>query len=206
MGYAVVDIETTGLSRHYHRITEIAGVIVDNGMIVKEFQTLVNPEVKIPGFITKLTGINNDMVKDAPTIDQVMPKFAEFLGDNILVAHNATFDYGFLSANAQRNNIFLKNKCICTKKLANRLLPDLPNKKLGCLCNHFGITNIQAHRAMADVQATTGVFNNFISMLNEKGFANEEQIIKFQSIPRKKLLEEVFVNEINYKNDNTKQL
>ncbi|MCB9359087.1 3'-5' exonuclease [Candidatus Woesearchaeota archaeon] len=187
MVYTVVDIETTGLSKHRHRITEIAAARIEDGKIVDEFQTLVNPGVRIPGFITRLTGIDDEMVKDAPRIEDVIPKFADFLGDNVLVAHNAAFDYGFLSHNALTNNIQLGNERICTRKIANRLLPDLRSKKLGCLCEHFGVQNIQAHRAMADVHATVGIFNNMVDMLSEKGFKEKEDILKFQNIPKSKL-------------------
>ena len=97
MTYVVVDIETTGLSKHHHKITEIAAAIVKNRKIKKEFQTLVNPQVKIPGFITKLTGIDNDMVRDAPTITKVMPAVVKFLGKNVFVAHNLLLTMGSLT-------------------------------------------------------------------------------------------------------------
>jgi len=100
MEYIVLDIETTGLSRYIHKITEIAAVKVKDNKIIEEYQTLVNPETKIPRFITRLTGIDNEMVKDAPTINEVMPGLLKFLGNHTIVAHNATFDYGFIAYNA----------------------------------------------------------------------------------------------------------
>lgn len=186
MTYVVVDIETTGLSKHYHKITEIAAARVKDGKITKEFQTLINPNVKIPSFITKLTGIDNEMVKDAPAINEVMPAVVKFFGKDIFVAHNATFDFGFLDYNAAYYfNKRIGNDRLCTKKLANRLVPDLSSKKLSRLCEHFDIINSQAHRAMADVHATVGVFNRFVEMMGERGITTPEEIMKFEKRPRK---------------------
>jgi len=189
MTYVVVDIETTGLSKHYHKITEIAAARVKNGKITKEFQTLINPGVKIPSFITRLTGIDNEMVKDAPSIREVMPAVVKFFGKNVFVAHNATFDFGFLDYNAAYYyNKRIMNERLCTKKLANRLLPDLSSKKLGSICEHFGIVNSQAHRAMADVHATVGVFNNFLDMLKENEITEVDDVKNFEKMPKKKCL------------------
>ena len=189
MTYVVVDIETTGLSKNYHKITEIAAVLMDDGEIKKEFQTLVNPEVRIPSFITRLTGINDEMVKDAPKIDEALPKFLNILKENILVAHNATFDYGFLNQNSLKFcNGEILNQKICTRKLASRLVPDLTSKRLSSLCNHFLISNVQAHRAMADAKATAEVFSNFISMLRDIGINEPEEIVKYQNISRQKCI------------------
>jgi DNA polymerase III epsilon subunit family exonuclease len=186
MAYTVIDIETTGLSKHYHKITEIAAVIVNNGKIKKQFQTLVNPESHIPSFITRLTGIDDDMVEDAPLIHEAMPKFLKFLGDKVFVAHNASFDYGFLNHNAENG---IGNPKLCTRKLANRLVPNLHSKKLGVLCEHFGIRNNQAHRAMGDALATAELLNNFFAIMNKKGFSTPEDIIRFENMPRRKILD-----------------
>jgi DNA polymerase-3 subunit alpha (Gram-positive type) len=179
--YTVIDIETTGLSKKEHHITEIAAAKIRNKEIVETYQTLINPQVRIPFFITQLTGINNQMVKDAPTIKQVLPNFTTFLGKDIFVAHNATFDFGFLDHNLkihQGHN--LMNQRLCTKKLANRLLPHLERKRLQDLCQHFNINNNQAHRAMGDVQATALVFNNMLSILQEKGINEIKDVLKFE--------------------------
>ena len=186
MAYMVIDIETTGLSKYYHKITEIAAVLVNNGKIKKQFQTLVNPEVHIPSFITRLTGIDDDLVEDAPLIHEAMPDFLKFLGNRIFVAHNATFDYGFLNHSAENE---IENSRLCTRKLANRLVPDLHSKKLGILCEHFGIKNNQAHRAMGDALATAELLNYFFEILNKKGFSTPKDILKFEKMPRKKILE-----------------
>lgn len=184
MEFIVLDLETTGLSKSRHKITEIAAVKVKDNKIVDEFQTLVNPKTPIPRFITRLTGIDDEMVKHAPTIDKIMPHLLEFLGNTPIVAHNASFDYGFLSHNTSlHTNNTLDNHKICTKRLANRLLPDLPSKKLSHLCDHYEITNEQAHRAMSDVLATNKVLCKFLTVLNEKGFSKLDDILHFQELP-----------------------
>lgn len=183
MKCTIVDIETTGLSKHRHKITEIAAVNVVNGKIKKEFQTLVNPECHIPSFITRLTGIDDELVKDAPTIEDALPSFLKFLGDNLMVAHNATFDFGFLSHNARQLREELCNDTLCTKKLANRMLPDLPSKRLEVLCDHFNVKNVQAHRALADVHATHGVFTNMLQTLEQAGLKKQEEIVAFERAP-----------------------
>ena len=100
--FVVVDVETTGMSAVDDRITEIAMMKVHDGILVDEFSTLINPLITIPAFITSMTGIDNVMVHDAPTAREVVPFVAEFLGDSIFVAHNASFDWGFVTQTARR--------------------------------------------------------------------------------------------------------
>lgn len=186
--YTVIDIETTGLSKNYHQITEIAAAKVRAGEIIEQYQTLVNPQVRIPSFITALTGITNEMVQDAPKIAQALPDFQNFLGKDIFVAHNATFDYGFLDYNLRlHQGQNLLNQRLCTKKLANRLLPELERKRLQDLCQYFNINNQQAHRALGDVQATTQVFNQMLNILHQKGISEVDEILKFEKMPRKRI-------------------
>jgi DNA polymerase III subunit alpha, Gram-positive type len=187
MTFTIIDIETTGLSKHYHKITEIAAVKLKNKKIVKTYQTLINPKVKIPGFITKLTGINNEMVKDSPTIKQILPSFIKFIKDDIFVAHNASFDYGFLEHNIKvHNKKEFNNQKLCTRKLANRLFPELQRKRLQDLCCHLNIKNKGAHRALSDVKATVGVFNHMLYLLNKQGLTNSKDILNFEKSPIKK--------------------
>jgi len=187
--YVVLDIETTGLSKHHHNITEIAAVKYSSGKKVGEFQTLINPKEHIPSFITRLTGITDEMVKGAPTIEQALPDFLNFLGNHVIVAHNATFDYGFIDANASRHlNVGLENGKVCTRKLASRLLPDLPSKRLGSICEHLQINNEQAHRAMGDVKATSQVFSHFLSLLDSKGIKTIEEVMDFEKSSLKKCM------------------
>ena len=179
--YTVIDIETTGLSRNYHQITEIAAAKVRKGRIIDSYQTLVNPCMKIPSFITKLTGISDRMVKDAPLVNEVLPTFKEFLGKDVFVAHNATFDFGFLEHNLRVcHGHQLSNDRLCTRKLANRIFPELPRKRLGDLCSHLGVKNVQAHRAMGDVLATVEVFNHMNSILSSRGVSDVKDVLKFE--------------------------
>ena len=181
--YIILDIETTGLSKYRHKITEIAAIKVENNEIVDEFQTLINPRMPIPSFITRLTGITNEMVQSAPTIDQIMPHFLNFVGDTVIVAHNATFDFGFLDHNAKIVGASFDNEKLCTRKLANRLLPDLPSKKLSLICDHLGIINEQAHRAMTDVKVTAEIFSKFLNDLEFLGIVGKENVLKFERSP-----------------------
>jgi DNA polymerase-3 subunit alpha (Gram-positive type) len=180
-GYVILDIETTGLSRHSHRITEIAALKVENFQVVKKFETLINPETSIPSFITSLTGISNSMVKDSPVIEEVMPKFMKFIGENPFIAHSASFDYGFLNYNAQMHlEREIINPKICTMKLSRRLIPQLRSHKLSSLCQYFKIENASAHRAMGDVEATNKLFNNLLNIMKEQGIEKREDVVKFQ--------------------------
>lgn len=181
MDFAIVDIETTGLTHYYHRITEIAALKYRNGRIVKEFSTLVNPGVKIPRFITRLTGIDNEMVKDKPKIKEVIPEFYSFLDDSPFVAHAATFDYNFLDFAVRKNmGVKLGNHKICTCKLARRLLPELPSKRLSSLCSHYNIENDNAHRARSDALATMEIFHKFLCILKEREIEDIKDILEFQ--------------------------
>ena len=183
MSFTIIDIETTGLSKFYHKITEIAAAKIAKGKIIEEYQTLVNPETRIPRFITRLTGIDNEMVKNAPKINKVLPSFIEFLGQDIFVAHNVTFDYGFIEQNLKRYHDYnIKNEKLCTRKLANRMHPEMPSKRLADLCQKYSIQNEQAHRALGDVRATAEIFSKMKTKLEEKGI-KENEITKFEKLP-----------------------
>ncbi len=192
--YVVLDLETTGLSKHYHRITEIAAVKIKNNKIAEKFEELVNPDVNIPPFITRLTGITNKMVKNKPDIKNILPKFLDFLEDNIIIAHNATFDHGFLSVNTKTHlKKEFSNQRLCTRKLAYRILNHLPSKRLETICMHYNIENKDAHRAMSDVKATYQVFDRFNKKLHSKGVKTKEDILRFESSSLRKLREKEMV-------------
>lgn len=185
MVFTIVDLETTGLSKNYHKITEIAAVKVKNNRIADSYHTLVNPEVRIPSFITRLTGIDNEMVKDSPKIKHVLPGFVDFLKDDVFVAHNAGFDFGFLNHNLKTHyDKDLRNDVLCTRKLANRLYPALERKRLCDLCDHFNIKNDESHRAMGDVRATAKVFANMLKDLEDKNIRDVDEILRYQKKPR----------------------
>ena len=137
--FVVFDIETTGFSPVRNNITEIGAVKVKNGQIVDRFSTFVNPREPIPYNIVKLTNITDDMVKDAPVIEDVLPQFRDFVDDSILVAHNARFDTSFIFEFASRQNIVFDDTFVDTVELARDLLPHLPKYKLDVVCNDLGV-------------------------------------------------------------------
>lgn len=155
--FIVFDIETTGFSSEDDRIIEIGAVKICDGKIVDSFNQFVNPKMSIPYKITELTGINNDMVKDAETIEAILPKFLEFIGDGIVVAHNADFDTGFIKANCRRHKLKFNNGIIDTLPLARFLFPDLKKHKLNVICDHLGISLENHHRAVDDAKATSEI-------------------------------------------------
>jgi len=167
--FVVVDVETTGLNPIEDRITEIAMMKVRDGVLQDEFSTLINPLVSIPASITNLTGIDNLMVADAPTAREVAPTIADFLGDAVFVAHNAQFDWGFVSETAMRERgIELFNQQLCTVKLSRRILPHLTSKSLGPVASALNIVIPERHRASGDAYATALVLVKFLSYLQRK--------------------------------------
>lgn len=180
--FVVFDIETTGLSKETESITEIGAVKVVDGKIIDRFSTFVNPERPIPAEITKLTGITNEMVADAPVITEILPKFLEFCQDAVLVAHNANFDTGFIRLNAERKcGIEVKNTVLDTLELSRALLPELKKHKLDIICEQLGVSLEGHHRAVNDAEATAEVFLKFIDMLVEKEICKVDDINVFSS-------------------------
>jgi len=166
--YSVLDIETTGLSFRTDKITEIAAIKIKNGEIIEEFSCFVNPEIPIPEKIVEITNITNEMVKDAETIDKVMPKLIDFLGNTVVVAHNANFDLSFLRYNANLLGLNLDNTYIDTLSLSKALYPNFKKYKLGIIADKLGIVVEVAHRAFDDVITLINVFNVMIKDLKEK--------------------------------------
>ena len=181
--FVVVDVETTGMSAVEDRMTEIAMMKVRNGVLIDEFSTLINPLVTISNFITDLTGIDNLMVRDAPTAREIMPNVAEFLEDSVFVAHNAAFDWGFVSHAARRERgIELENPQLCTVKLSRKILPTLASRSLGPLSQFLDVTIPQRHRASGDAYATALILIKFISYLKKKhSLQTVEEIFRFQN-------------------------
>ncbi len=169
--FVVFDLETTGAKAPPCRITEIGAYRVRDGKVTEEFQTLVNPESPIPPFITGLTGISDDMVKDAPKFADVVHDLLGFIGDSVLVAHNSAFDMRFL--NYEIGLIFqdyrIANPCLCTVQLSRKLLPDIVNHKLKTVAEHYSIDLVNHHRASADAYATAHIFVNLLTRLNDDG-------------------------------------
>jgi DNA polymerase-3 subunit epsilon len=167
--FVVVDVETTGLSPTTDRMTEIAMLKVRDNILVDEFSTLINPLVPIPSEITTLTGIDNLMVLDAPPAREVVPHIAQFLQDSIFVAHNAQFDWGFVSETAARERqLELMNDQLCTVKLSRRILPHLRSKSLGPVTQALGIKIPERHRASGDAYATALVLIKYLSYVQQR--------------------------------------
>ena len=176
--YCVLDLETTGLSFRTEKITEVGIMKIKNGKVIDTFETFVNPEKPIPYKVVEVTKITDDMVKDAPKIDEVFPKILEFVGDSVLVAHNADFDIGFLKYNASELGYKLENTYIDTLRLAKDLFPNYKKYKLGIIAENLGIKVEVAHRALDDVDTTVKVFNIMLKMLKEKGAKTVDDIDK----------------------------
>lgn len=155
LSYIVFDLETTGFSPRFDEITEIGAVKIEKGRIVSRFSTFVNPGRPIPEKIVELTGITDDMVKDAPKIDEILPEFEAFIGEGILVAHNATFDSRFLEFRRPEKPRYAT---IDTLLLSQCLPISVKNYKLGTLAKRFGISLNGAHRAVNDAEATAELF------------------------------------------------
>ena len=180
--FVVTDTETTGTSAESNRVIELGAVKVEDGEIVDRFQQLINPQRSIPGRITKLTGITTGMVFDAPTVDEVLPGYLDFLDDGILTAHNLSFDKGFLDAELERiGQEPLPNETLCTVRLARRLLPGLDSKGLSRLVQFYDITVDGRHRALGDAEATGHVLARLLSQLAfEHEIDTVEDLLAFQ--------------------------
>ena len=162
--YAIVDIETTGGRAKGEKITEIAIVIFDGNKVIQEFSTLINPERKIPYFITQITGIDDKMVQGAPKFYEVAKQIFELTEGMIFVAHNVSFDYNFIRAEFDSLGGIFKRKKLCTVQLSRKLMPGKRSYSLGKLCDEMGINNEARHRALGDAKATTLLFQHLLSL------------------------------------------
>lgn len=160
--YAIVDIETTG-GGGAARITEIAVFRHDGAQIVDFFHSLINPETYIPPFITRLTGIDNEMVKDAPTFYEVQDAVRAMTRDAWFVAHNAKFDYGFIKREFGALDEYFQRDLLCTVQLSRKIFPGLKSYSLGNLCESLEIMIENRHRAHGDAEATVRLFEMLLS-------------------------------------------
>ena len=185
--FVVFDLETTGAKAPPCRITEIGAYKVKNGRIEGEFHTLVNPETNIPPFITSLTGISDAMVAEAPKFPDVAARFLDFIGDAVLVAHNAQFDMRFLNHEIGRvyEEYRVANPCLCTVQLSRKLLPDILNHKLKTVAEHYSISLINHHRAGDDARATAQIFLNLLAELHSIGIRD---LASVRSMGKKKFV------------------
>ena len=177
--YVVFDLETTGFSSIKDKIIEIGAVKVENGVITDKFSTFVNPKVPIPFEITNLTGITDDMVMEAPDIETILPQFLEFVGDAVLVAHNASFDVSFIEQNCRYQDITPDFTSVDTEAMARILLPTLSKFKLNVVANALHISLENHHRAVDDAGATAEIFVKFVEMLRARNIKTLTKLNQF---------------------------
>ncbi len=159
--FVAIDVETTGLSPIANELIEVSAIKYNGKEKLDTFTTLIKPKERIPYYITNITGITNDMVKNSPCVEEVMPELIQFIGENPIVAHNANFDYKFIQNYS--NNAFSKNKLIDTVQIGRRLYPNLPNHKLGTIAKHIGITEDGFHRAEFDCECCARIYMEYIN-------------------------------------------
>lgn len=169
--YAIVDIETTGLNPVHDRIIEIAILVYNDGQVAESFSTLLNPEMRLPPGITRISGITNEMLQDAPKFYQIARRVVELTENRILVAHNARFDYAFLRQAFRALGYHFHRRLLCTLRLSRKLLPGLSNYTLPFLCHHLQIPLVNGHRAPGDAGATLQLFQALQSRGKEANFA-----------------------------------
>ena len=166
LDFVVVDVEATGAKTPPNRLIELGAYRIRGGRIVDKFLSLVNPEIPIPRFVASLTGISNDMVKQAPVFAELAPLWLDFVSDSVLVAHNAPFDTSFL--NHEISRVYpghrMRNPHLCTVMLSRRAMPELTNHRLDTIASHFSIPIVSRHRAGSDALATAEIF---LLLLNE---------------------------------------
>ena len=168
--YVCVDIETSGIRVKWDKIIEIGAVKVRDGKAVDTFSELINPGLKLSPYITELTGITDEMLKDKPFIEEVLPRFIEFAGDDVIMGHNimfdwpilghnVTFDFSFLKRAAVNNGYTITDDGIDTLKIARKTLKGLESRGLEYLCNYYGIADENHHRAFNDAEVTSKLYN-----------------------------------------------
>lgn len=191
LSYVVVDVETTGSSPYWgDRITEIAAVVVRDGDIVEVFETLVNPQRSIPPIVTRLTNITWDMVRHAPTFERVADDVLRVLDGNVFVAHNANFDWRFVTAEISRAaNRRLRGRKLCTVKLARQVLPQLSRRSLDYVARYYGVEITRRHRAGGDALATAKCLIRMMHDLSDRGCSTWDELevlLGRRSIKKKK--------------------
>ncbi len=189
---AVLDFETTGMSPNYgDRATEIAITLLRDGRVVDRFQSLMNAGLRVPGFITELTGITNAMISAAPPVSSVMRDAANFVGTTPVVAHNASFDKKFWEAELAHIGLKAANRFACTMLLARRLYPHAPNHRLSTLVEKLGLPKTgRAHRAMVDAEMTSQLWFRMqqdISTTYGIQAVSHELLVRVQALPHKKI-------------------
>ena len=183
--YCVFDFETTGMSGRQDKVIEIGMAKIIKGKINDTFSTFINPGRPVPYFITKITGITNADVENAPFFDEVYPRIREFMGDAVLIAHNLSFDHSFLKNECANAGVeFPENDSVCTLKLARKIYPQLPSKSLGNLTRSLRIRHRDVHRGLGDSMATAKILlRMFPALRGEHNIDTISDLISFQNHP-----------------------
>lgn len=179
--YIAFDLETTGLNPEENEIIEIGALKVRDGKVSERFMEFICPQRAIPGHITKITGISNQMVASARPCESVIPEFIDFCQDDILIGHNVIFDYKFMKIGAKRQGYTFEKQGIDTLKIARVVHKEFKSKNLGALCEHYNINNYAAHRAYHDALATAKLYQclaHFHESKNPKVFEPEQLAYK----------------------------
>ncbi|MCL4555628.1 MAG: exonuclease domain-containing protein [Gammaproteobacteria bacterium] len=181
---AIIDSETTGGKATYDRITELAIILVDEGKVVEVWQSLINPQRHIPPWITRVTGISNDMVEDQPTFETLWSEIEQRLQDRVLVAHNARFDYGFLKNEAERIQQPLNLKTLCSVKLSRYLYPQYPSHGLDAIIQRLGVSVSHRHRALDDAMVIVQLFQVMTADFNADDISKAcQHLLKRPALP-----------------------
>ena len=180
MRYLILDVETIGGNPKTSKMTELAMYLYDGEKIIDQFESLINPEAPIPRFITGLTGINDEMVKNAPKFHEIAKKIIEFSEGAIFVAHNVSFDYGMIRSEFRALGYDFRKPHLCTVKSARKILPGKASYSLGKLCRELDIKLSNRHRAIGDAQATVKLFN--MMFVKDKELLN--QLIEYELNPK----------------------
>jgi DNA polymerase-3 subunit alpha (Gram-positive type) len=173
----IFDLETTGLDPQYSEIIEIGAFKIKGSEIKNIFSELIKPNRPISSEITKITGIDNEMVDGCAPAESVLPRFLEFIGSDILIAHNSDFDVPFIKHHAKKLiDRTIDNPVFCTLKLSRFLLPNIANHKLHTVAGHFDLDIKNRHRSIGDCELTFQIWNKFTEMLLQKGFDTSKKI------------------------------
>ena len=194
MRYIAFDLETTGFLPGVEQITEIGAVKFEYGRPVARFATLVNPRKSIPNEVIRITGITNEMVADKPVIEDLLPTFAEFCGDDLIIAHNAAFDVQFLTADIKKFEAPApRGMVLDTLAIAKKIIPGMANYKLGTLVQHFAIESSDFHRAEQDASYAGKLFWKLIQKISDRDrlpaienliSLNGDKVLQFPQIER----------------------
>ena len=197
--YVSLDLETTGLDAKKNKILEIGAVKVRDFEVVDTFSRLINPGVVVDERITEITGITNEMVENEPYVDEVLPKFIDFCGDDVIIGHNMLFDYSFLKRNAINRNLTFDHLTLDSLKIARKYLGHLESRSLEFLCKYYGIEDDNHHRAYNDALATHELYKR---LCGEEFFdENSSVFIPSEIVYKVKKEQPITQRQINYLND-----